>query len=36
MNTYCLSCKKGTRNIYPKVIKIIETKNNRKTMFYLQ
>ena len=29
MNTYCLSCKKDTRNIDPKVIK---TKNNRKTM----
>ena len=29
MNTYCLSCKKDTRNIYPKVIK---TKNNRKMM----
>ena len=27
MNTYCLSCKKDTRNINPKVIK---TKNNRK------
>ena len=27
MNTYCLSCKKDTRNIDPKVI---ETKNNRK------
>ena len=27
MNTYCLSCKKDTRNIDPKVIK---TKNNRK------
>ena len=27
MNTYCLSCKKYTRNINPKVIK---TKNNRK------
>ena len=33
MNTYCLSCKKDTRNIDPKVIK---TKNNRKLMFYLQ
>ena len=36
MNTYCLSCKKDTRNINPKVIKI---KNNRKNdvikMFYL-
>ena len=29
MNTYCLSCKKNTRNINPKVIK---TKNNRKMM----
>ena len=29
MNTYCLSCKKGTKNIDPKVIK---TKNNRKMM----
>ena len=29
MNTYCLSCKKDTRNINPKVIK---TKNNRKRM----
>ena len=29
MNTYCLSCKKDTRNIDPKVMK---TKNNRKTM----
>ena len=29
MNTYCLSCKKDTKNIYPKVIK---TKNNRKMM----
>ena len=27
MNTYCLSCKKDTKNINPKVIK---TKNNRK------
>ena len=33
MNTYCLSCKKDTRNTNPKVIK---TKNNRKMMFYLQ
>ena len=42
MNTYCLSCKKDTQNIDPKVIK---TKNNRKMMlsrcfickmFYLQ
>ena len=29
MNTYCLSCKKDTRNIDPKVIK---TNNNRKMM----
>ena len=29
MNTYCLSCKKDTRNIDPKLIKI---KNNRKMM----
>ena len=29
MNTYCLSCKKDTRSIYPKVIK---TENNRKMM----
>ena len=29
MNTYCLSCKKYTRNIDLKVIK---TKNNRKMM----
>ena len=29
MNTYCLSCKKDSRNIDPKVIK---TKNNRKMM----
>ena len=27
--TYCLSCKKNTRNIDPKVVK---TKNNRKIM----
>ena len=27
MNTYCLSCKKDTGNIDPKVIK---TKNNKK------
>ena len=27
MNTYCLSCKKDTKNIDSKVIK---TKNNRK------
>ena len=30
MNTYCLSCKKDTRNIDPKVIK---TKTNRKMMY---
>ena len=29
MNTYCLVCKKDTRNIDPKVIK---TKNNTKMM----
>ena len=29
MNTYCLSCKKYTGNINPKVIR---TKNNRKMM----
>ena len=29
MNTYCLSCKKDTKNIDSKVIK---TKNNRKIM----
>ena len=29
MNSYCLSCKKDTRYIDPKVIK---TKNNRKIM----
>ena len=29
MNTYCISCKKVTKNIDPKVIK---TKNNRKMM----
>ena len=29
MNTYCLPCKKDTRNIDPKVVK---TKNNRKMM----
>ena len=29
MNTYCLSCKKDTKNIDPKVIK---TKNNTKMM----
>ena len=29
MNTYCLSCKKNTKNINPNVIR---TKNNRKMM----
>ena len=29
MNTYCLSCKKDTKNTDSKVIK---TKNNRKMM----
>ena len=29
MNTYCLSCKKDTKNIDPKVIK---TKNHRKML----
>ena len=29
MNTYCLSCKKDTKNIYSNVI---NTKNNRKMM----
>ena len=29
MNTYCLSCKKDTRNINPKVVK---TKNDKKIM----
>ena len=29
MNAYCLSCKKDTGNINPKVI---QTKNNRKMM----
>ena len=37
MNTCCLSCKKDTGNIDPKVTK---TKNNKKNdvikMFYLQ
>ena len=27
MNTYCLSCKKDTKNIHSKIIKI---KSNRK------
>ena len=30
MNNYCLSCKKDTKNIDPKVIK---TKNNRKLCY---
>ena len=30
MNTYCLSCKKDTKNIDSKVIK---TKNNRKICY---
>ena len=34
MNTYCLSCKKDTRNIDPKVIKT--KKNDVIKMFYLQ
>ena len=29
MNAYCLSCKKDTRNVNPKVTK---TKTNRKMM----
>ena len=29
MNTYCLSCKKDTKNIDSKVVK---TKNNKKMM----
>ena len=29
MNTYCLSCKKDTKNINSKLVK---TKNNRKMM----
>ena len=29
MTTYCLSCKKDTKNIVPKVVK---TKNNRLMM----
>ena len=29
MNTYCLSCKKDTKNIDPKVI---NTKNDKKIM----
>ena len=37
MNTYCLSCKKDTKNIDSKVVK---TKNDKKNnvfkMFYLQ
>ena len=31
MNTYCLSCKKDTKNINPKIIK---TKNDVIKMFY--
>ena len=27
--TYCLSCKKDTRNIYPRIVK---TKNNKRVM----
>ena len=33
MNTYCLSCKKDTKNIDQKVVK---TKNNVIKMLYLQ
>ena len=33
MNTYCLSCRKDTKNIDSKVIK---TKNDVIKMFYLQ
>ena len=29
MNSYCLSCKKGTKNINPKIVR---TKNNRLMM----
>ena len=29
MNSYCLSCKKYTKNIYPKIVR---TKNNRLMM----
>ena len=29
MNTYCLSCKKDTRNTNPKVVK---TKNDKEIM----
>ena len=29
MNTYCLSCKRDTKNINPKVVK---TKNDKKIM----
>ena len=46
MNTYCLSCKKDTRNINPKVIKLKMIKkmtlsrcsicNNKKSEFVLQ
>ena len=36
MNTYCLSCKKNTRNINPKVIKTKKKlKNDVIKMFYL-
>ena len=31
MNSYCLSCKKDTKNINPKIVK---TKNNKLMMFY--
>ena len=46
MNTYCLSCKKDTKNIDPKVIKTktsrkmmlsrCSTCNNKKSTFILQ
>ena len=29
MNSYCLSCKKGTKNINPKIVR---TKNNKLMM----
>ena len=32
MNTYCLSCKKDTKNIDSKVIKTRKSKNSRKMM----
>ena len=36
MNTYCLSCKKDTKNIDPKVIKTkYFSKNDVIKMFYL-